>query len=452
MSGAIREGSRMRTSRSVVVVLLFTALGLSACGARVSQSHQTSASSPPTQSTSTPSTLVPSNCPTSGTDVGLTANSIVLGTVADRTGPVSGLFAGAQQGMNAFAAYLNSTGGLCGRKVSIDFLDSGTSCTQNQNDTSSLINKAFAFVGSFSLYDGNGCGATVLAAHPTVPDVHVALDPTAEKLPNHFDLEPGPLGYATGMFKYFTQKYGSKMQHVGTISEDIPSALAKQAAMVHAATSQGWKFTYQNAAAPTASNFTSNFQTACGKNHIQVFYTVTEDAQNAATMIRNERSVAACKGVINIIPIAYDSAFVPDYQGKVSDLNGIQGWSEYSLFFNSGEAANIPEVKLFQTWFKKTNPGQPLNLYAMFAWVDGRMFQQAFENAGPTANRATVMTALRAIKSFSDHGIIAPTDPGSKTTGNHCYILWQLQNGAFSRVSDPRTGYRCDGAFLPAPK
>jgi hypothetical protein len=222
--------------------------------------------------------------------------------------------------------------------------------------------------------------------------------------------------------------------------------------MVHAAASQGWKFTYQNTAAATQSNFTSNFQTACGKDHIQVFYTSAENAQNAATMVQNERSIAACKGVINIIPIAYDSAFIPDFQGKVSALNGLEGWSEYSLFFNPSEAANLPEVKLFQTWFKRTNPGQPVNLYAMFAWVDGRMLQQAFENAGPTANRASVLAALRKIRNFSDHGMISPTDPSSKTVGNHCYILWQLRNGTFDRMSDPKTGYRCDGSFLPAPK
>jgi ABC-type branched-subunit amino acid transport system substrate-binding protein len=446
----------MRTSRAIVIAML-VGLVATACGSRLPSSTPTPATSTPAAASSAPgtggqttsaATATPANCPTGGTDVGLTSNSVALGTVADRTGPVNGLFAGAQQGMNAFAQYINSTGGLCGHSVTINFADSATNCTQNQNDTSDLVNKVFAFVGSFSLYDGSGCGATVLKANPSIPDVHVALDPTAETLANHFDLEPGALGYATGMFKYYANKYGSKVQNVGTISENIPSAQAKQAAQVHAAESQGWKFTYQNAASPTASNFTSNFQTMCGKDHVKIFYTVTENAQNAATMIQNEHSVAACKGVINIIPIAYDSAFIPDFQGNVSELNGIQGWSEYSLFFNKNEAANIPEVKLLQTWFAKANPGQPLNLYAMFAWADARMFQQAFQNAGPTATRASVLAALHKIKNFSDHGLIAPTNPGSKTVGNHCYILWELQNGQFQRVSDPKTGYRCDGAFL----
>jgi ABC-type branched-subunit amino acid transport system substrate-binding protein len=441
----------MRTPRAVAIVCVAALLGIAGCGARgpaPAGSPSPGSATPSTAGSPTAVALAP-GCPTSGTGIGLTNSTITLGTVADRSGPVAGLFAGAQQGINAFAAYLNSTGGLCGRKVIIDFGDSGTNCTLNQNETTSLLGKVFAFVGSFSLYDGIGCGATVLKANPSVPDIHVALDPTAETLPNHFDLEPGPLGYATGMFKYFKAKYGSKLDNVGTITEDIPSAVEKQNADVHAAESQGWKFTYTNTASPTDSNFTSNFQTACGKDHIQVFFTITEDAQNAATMIQDEHSIAACKGVINIIPIAYDSAFIPDFQGKAAELNGLQGWNEYSLFFNANEAANIPEVKLFQTWFAKTNPGKPLNLYALFAWADGRMFQQAFQNAGPTASRASVLTALAKIKSFSDRGLVAPTDPGSKTTGNHCYVLWQLQGGQFSRMSDPKSGFRCDGEFLP---
>ena len=44
---------------------------------------------------------------------------------------------------------------------------------------------------------------------------------------------------------------GSKVQHAGTISEDIPSAEAKQGAIIHAAESQGFKFVYQTAASPT---------------------------------------------------------------------------------------------------------------------------------------------------------------------------------------------------------
>jgi hypothetical protein len=281
----------------------------------------------------------------------------------------------------------------------------------------------------------------------------VALDPSAETLPNHFDLEPGPLGFATGMWAYYRQKFGTKVQHAGTISVNIPSAQAKQKAQIHSAESQGWKFIYSNAHSPTTSTFTSNFQTMCGKDHIQIFFTTTENAQNAATMMANEASVSACKGVINVIPIAYDSAFLPDYQGNPNDLE-IYGWNSYSMFFNAEDAAKIPEVATFQQWFRRTNPGQPMNLYAMFAWADGRMLQQAFEHS-KNADRAGVMTALRNLKNWSDNGLVSPITPSSKSEGFHCYVLWHLSGGKFSRFDDPAVsasnpgGYRCDGRFLP---
>ena len=90
-----------------------------------------------------------SKCPTSGTDVGLTSNSVTLGVVASTTGPVSGLFQGALQGMQAYRAYANSQGGICGHQVNIQFADDATNCGQNQNDTQNLASKVFAFVGSF---------------------------------------------------------------------------------------------------------------------------------------------------------------------------------------------------------------------------------------------------------------------------------------------------------------
>jgi hypothetical protein len=384
---------------------------------------------------------------------GVAGSTVKIGTIADVTGPVSGLFQGAEEGSQAFAQFVNNTNnGICGHQVQVAFKDGGTNCTQNENGTASLVNQVFAFVGTFSLYDN--CGANVLKQHSSVPDIHVALDPAAEPLPNHFDLEPGPLGYATGMFAYYKQKYGSKVQHVGTISEAVPSAEAKQAAITHAATVAGWKFVASINEQPTNGNFVGDFVKMCTQQHIQVFFTTTENAQNAATMIQNEKQAGCPSSLINVIPIAYDPAFLSALGGGASLANGLQGYNEYSLFFNPDEAKQIPELGNMQTWFSRIYPGQPLNLYAMFAWADGRLFQQAVEHAGKTVNQKSVITALRKIKDFSNNGMISPTTPSSKSSGNHCYILWQLQNGKFSRQADPPVtksnpgGYRCDGKWV----
>jgi hypothetical protein len=124
------------------------------------------------------------------------------------------------------------------------------------------------------------------------------------------------------------------------------------------------------------------------------------------------------------------------------------GWNEYSLFFNKDEAANIPELQLFQTWFTRANGNKPANLYAMFAWAQARLFQQAFENAGSVINRKTLIASASKIHNFDANGMTGPVDPTSKKDGVHCYVLWKLHNNAFQRFADPATGYRCDGRFL----
>lgn len=384
-------------------------------------------------------------CPTSGSDVGLTAKQIDLGTVASLTGPVSGLFQGAAQGMQAWEDYVNSTGGLCGRQVHVDIADDGTNCSQNQNDTQTLAEKDFALVGSFSLYDG--CGAQYLSQHTNVPDLHDALDPAAGAIPNNFSVEPGALGYATGMFAFYAQLLGSDVKAVGTLYPNIPSAIEKEQAFEKAATSQGWQFVYKRAEDATETDWTSDFVKMCGQDHIKIFFTGAENAENAAKMVQDESQAGCPKSLINIIPIAYDQAFVQDV-GNTSAINGMYGWNEYSLFFNTNEARNIPELQLLQTWFARANPGQPLNLYALFAWAEARMFQQAFTSAGPTINRGTLMAALRKMTNFSDGGIVAPSTPSSKSTGVTCYVLWRFENGSFQRFSDPPSGYRCDGQYV----
>jgi hypothetical protein len=249
------------------------------------------------------------------------------------------------------------------------------------------------------------------------------------------------------MFAQYAKLLGSKVKSVGTLYPNIPSAAAKQKAFIKSAEANGWNFVYSQAGDAQQTDWTNDFVTMCQSKKIQIFFTSAENAANAAKMIHNEDQAGCPKSLINIIPIAYDQAFIQDV-GSSDRLEGMLGWNEYSLFFNKDEAANIPELAQLQTWFARVNGDKPLNLYALFAWAEGRMFQQAFESAGKTINRKSLLAALGNINKYGTNGMTSPVDPGSKQDGVYCYILWKLHNNAFARFNDPATGYRCDGRFL----
>src|SRR5439155_23502627 len=113
------------------------------------------------------------------TDVGVTATSITVGNISDLGGPVPGLFQGGPYGTKAYLDYINSQGGVYGRKLQLKVNDAQLDCTQNQAEYQNMVDQVFAFVGSWSLNDS--CGAQVLAAHP-VPAVQQALSVQFQKL------------------------------------------------------------------------------------------------------------------------------------------------------------------------------------------------------------------------------------------------------------------------------
>jgi ABC-type branched-subunit amino acid transport system substrate-binding protein len=375
------------------------------------------------------------------TDVGVAADSIVLGNVSDLSGPVPGVFQGAATGTLAYLNYINSLGGVDGRLLRLDISDSQTSCSQTENAYNSLTGKVFAFVGSFGIYDD--CAASVLGQHGDIPAVEYMLSAQGVALRNDFSVDPiPPGGYATGMFDYYGAKFGSAVQHVGSFWTDIPSANAQVTGINAAAASRGWKFAYTRAVGATESNFTADV-VRMQSSGVKVVFLVGTTGQNAATFV--DEAEQQNWHPIFILPIAYAQNFL-QLVGGSSAAEGIYGYDLYSLFFNRSDAQAIPEVALYQHWMQQTSGAQPEDLYSMYGWAEAALFVQALKAAGPRAKRAGVMAALTAVHSFGDNGIVGDADPADKVP-THCYVLWEIHDGQFIRLDSPAAGYRCDGTF-----
>lgn len=401
---------------------------------------------PSTSGSGSGSSAVGSAAPASGnggaTAVGVTATSIQVANVSDLSGPVPGLFQGAVVGTRAYFNYVNSQGGVFGRQLQLQPIDSQTDCDATENAYNSEIGKVFAFVGGFALYDN--CAAQVLSQHPTVPSVQYMLSAQAVALSNNFSVDPIPPGkYPNGYFQYYATKFGSAVQKVGTVYPNIPSAVAQEEGFQNAGESVGWKFIYTDAASATQTNFETDV-VRMETEGVKIVYLAATNAQNAATLIQ-EIEQQNWKPII-IAPVAYASNFV-QLVGGAQAANGIYGAQLFSLFFNSSDAADIPEVALFQKWMQQTDPSQAMDLYGMYGWAEAALFVQALKAAGPKLTQASVMAALQKIHSFNDNGMIGTANPGGKVPTT-CYVLWEIQNGQFVRQDTPPGGYNCNGALV----
>src|ERR1700694_6021269 len=131
---------RLRT----VVILLSVSLIAAACGSRGGGT---------TSATTTPGTTGGATSGLTASDVGITPTEIHVASVQDVGGPVPGLFESSKDAMQAFTAYINSQGGINGRKLVVDYSDAQISSTNFQIATQAACSGDFSMVGSYSIGD-----------------------------------------------------------------------------------------------------------------------------------------------------------------------------------------------------------------------------------------------------------------------------------------------------------
>ncbi len=87
-----------------------------------------------------------------GTDVGLTATTMRIAVIADVASPfLPGLFQNSVDAVKAWAKVVNAHGGLAGRKVTVDFIDSKSDPNTTRNAIIQACAQDFAMVGTFAL-------------------------------------------------------------------------------------------------------------------------------------------------------------------------------------------------------------------------------------------------------------------------------------------------------------
>ncbi|MBV9043003.1 MAG: ABC transporter substrate-binding protein [Acidimicrobiia bacterium] len=368
------------------------------------------------------------------TDVGVTGDKVTLGNVSLLTGPVPGLFKGAVVGTQAFFNYQNSLGGVCGRKLQLDPRDDQFDANQNKAQYEDVISKDFGFVGSFSVVD-NG-GAQVLSAHPDVPDVSQALSRSHVAVANNFSIAPIVPGWRLGSLNYFKDKFGPDViGHMSYFVEDTQSAIDAIDGEIKAAQSVGYNFVYHRTVEPTEANFSSDVVAMQQRGVKGIFFAgeVGVFVRMAKAMKQQGFSVPFANWGGN----AYDPAFVTSDAASATNGSII----DQQLAMYAGQD-NIPEVQLFETWLKRTSPGQNPDIFAAYGWESGRLFVQALTAAGAKPTRANVMAELKKIDNFDGNGMLAPAGPASKRPPT-CFMIISVQNGKFVRA-DPPSGFICD--------
>ncbi len=446
MTGSV--GHR-RAGRGVVaaVTLVVLATTLAACSSTSSSTATTAASDSSGSSGSSASSgrsAIPASAFSDHT--GITATSVSIANISTES---AGLFTGAVVGTKAYADYIDSLGGINGRKLVVDASDDQFEGALNKQLTEEAVQNDVGLVGGFSLEDS--FGGTVLAANPAVPDISQILDTTTEALPNAFSWNPSAGGWQLGPLAYFKQRFPADVTHTGAMIAGEASAettwAGEKATMIHS----GYRVVYDPTYPVSQTDFTAN-AVAMKNVGVKILFLEQMPENYAAAMVKaldqqNFHPVVVFGGA------AYSEALVPDAGGAAA-IDGAYLDQGTSLYL--GEDANvIPAVKTFLTWVQKTDPGYKADYYAMSGWVSAELFADALQAAGKDPSRGSILEALRKTTAFNAQYLVGTANPADRQP-NKCYVIAQIVNGKFQRLDDPPTngpthGYRCDLPYYYPP-
>jgi ABC-type branched-subunit amino acid transport system substrate-binding protein len=421
---------------SLVGCAAVVALSLTAC----SSSGGGKAATPTTAAGQTGATIPPPAKVSGNLEgPGVTPSSITLGQITTITGPVPGLFQGANDGLDAWAAWVNDNGGIDGRHVIIKHVDDGFNCNTYKNAMEQFATSAFAVVGNFTLEDT--CGKQVLAAHPEMLDLQaVVLDPTLYSIPNVYTATPNPPGASTTGLEYIKSKYPDVITHAAQMVGQAADANGKEELLT--AESVGYKFVYVRDVPDLTTNFTSEIlrMKAQGVQFVDMTaLAVTSDANFLQQAAQQDFHPTVVYGATS-----YDAQFF-QLLGNASLANNVM-WAPLAFSMYLGQdRATVPAVNTFLTWMEKTKPGNSANLFAVEAWAAGELLTEAMQKAGSNLTPSSVGQAITGITTFNASGLIAPTDPGQKQ-GTHCVVMANVRNQAWIRV-DPSSGFNCSGTY-----
>jgi ABC-type branched-subunit amino acid transport system substrate-binding protein len=428
----------------LVVLLSVSVVTLAACSSKTP-----AASTPPTSPAgSTPTSPSGGTGNTgsgsSGASPGVTATSVTVGQVDDLSSPIPGLFKGAEDGTKAYFAYINSQGGVNGRKLVLDAQDSAFQGGQVATETGTQIRSDFALVGGFSLLD-SAEKPLIDIAH--VPDVGFSLSTGLSTDPYLYSPLPNPQNYyPLNLFAYLKKTYPQAVKHVGIIWENATaSTTAAENAVETAMKAAGFKIVYDHGVGPFDTNFLPDI-ISMQSDGVKMFFSTELPDNYAATLLKQMQQQNF--KVVNVEGAAYSDKLLSLAGTSANNVYIEQG---YALYLGQ-DATTVPAVGLFDKWMRKVDSNPNFEIESVYGWASGMLFAQALKDAGSPPTRSGLVQALNKVTFFDAGGLVPPSNPAGAVPSG-CFLMAQVQNGKIKRVAPtPSTGFYCGtNSFLKEP-
>ncbi len=370
--------------------------------------------------------------PGSATSPGVSAGEVKVGNVSQLSGLVPGFGQTSINGVKAYFAYLNSRGGVCGRKLTLVQADDRFQTATNRAETEKLADEVIAFAGSLSVVDDGG--VPIIEAQQ-IADVSMAT--TQPRTASPFNFSPNPVDPSPSVgngqdkvLRYLKETRGTTKGAI--FYQDVATGVNQSRKYELDLQQAGIQVTAKYAVAPTATNFRSQATDMKNKG-IEVVITVAE-----INAISNLARAFADVGYQPKAPFygaqTYSQRYLklagPAAEGTVA-----------GLIFHVPEESS-PAMQLFSQWYGRAAPGADVDFFAILGWVAGEMVARAIRDAGPDPTKAKVVAELRKFTAYESE-YVAPINPAQKKITD-CFLVVEVKGGEWTKIHPSGAGFACE--------
>ncbi len=366
------------------------------------------------------------DAPNTASDIGVTADTITIGTIVAENGVLGDAFAPTARGMRAWAAAMNAAGGIHGRKVILKTCDDREDRNRDLQCAQQLVerDKVFALIGTNSRAFG---GSAQYLADKQIPVIGEPITNSFTRYPTMFSVYQngyardgknagykGQLANSSGIYRWFKQNLATTKAAV--FAYDIDESKQAGDFMKKGLELEGFSVTQYivSFAAPSFDQAVTQMQS----DGTQIMFDAMDDGANRKLCDAMARRRFTVKAKVSTI-VSMGDTVGNDYNDTCRNVVFIPGQT-----LNYQQTA-VPEIAKFRNAYKKYQPGLPVHQWALEGWMIGNLFKSYADTGSPT--RKGFVSYLNGLKSYRADGMDVGLDWGktdpSATRINDCFTI-----------------------------
>jgi ABC-type branched-subunit amino acid transport system substrate-binding protein len=360
---------------------------------------------------------------------GVTSTQIRVGGVATATGDPTGNTLGtAFDGTNAYFDYINSMGGICGRKLVLSS-KRDDKLSNNRDEVQGLLGDNVFAVLPVAVDLFTGADLLVKNKIPTFGwDIQAEWGSEANKPgpPNLFGAagsfinfsSPGPTGFPD---VFLAQKLHKT--RIGVIAYNVPQSSG--AADVIDSTFKSFrnpaKVVFKDTSLPFGGVDYSAQVAKMVEDKVDMVVP-TLDANGAFNLAREMKKQGLNAPLV--LPDAYNQKHI---QQNANVANGSYVFTLFAPFESNPKPLGL---KLYQKWIKKS--GGTTSENSVYGWLNADLFVTGLKAAGCDFTRQKVVDAINQMTHYNANGFIAPVDwTKAHDQASGCFTWLKVVNGKF---------------------